>query len=87
MTKNIWPKGQDRSAPRYLSIAAIKKNMEELHKEMDDTLESREHKLEHAIKTKDTSTQWDLIAAAVVEAVINSFKLEGKEAKKMRGRS
>ena len=50
-------------------------------------MERREHRLKHAVKMKDTSTQWDLIAAAVEEAVVKLFKLEGKEAKKMRGRS
>ena len=50
-------------------------------------MERREHRLKYAVKIKDTSMQWDLIAAAVEEAVIKSFKLEGKEAKNMRGRS
>ena len=54
---------------------------------MDDALERREHRLKHAVKIKDTSMQWDLIAAVVEEAVIEFFKLEGKEAKKVRGRS
>ena len=31
--------------------------------------------------------QWDLIAAGVEEGVIDFFKLEGKEATKMKGRS
>ena len=31
--------------------------------------------------------QWNLIAAGVEEGVIEFFKLEGKEAAKMKGRS
>ena len=41
----------------------------------------------HAVNMKDTSMQWDLIAAGVEEAVIKFSKLEGKEATTMRGRS
>ena len=50
-------------------------------------MEKREHVLNYAVKLKDTSMQWDLIAAGVEEGVIEFFKLEGKEATKMKGRS
>lgn len=36
---------------------------------------------------KDTATQWDLVAASVEEANINSHGLTGKYATNMRGRS
>ena len=36
------------------------------------------------MKIKDTSTQWDLIAAGVEEGVIDCFELEGKGATKMK---
>ena len=55
-----------------------KRNREELRKAIDDQLTRREHSLKHAVKTKDTSMQWDLIAAAVETAVIKVFNL-GKE--------
>ena len=42
---------------------------------MGDALERREHRLKHAVKVKDTSMQWDLIAAAAEEAAIKFFKL------------
>ena len=36
---------------------------------------------------KDTTTQWDLVAASVEEANINYHGLTGKNATNMRGRS
>ena len=42
-----------------------KRNREELHKAIDDQLERIEHSLKYAVKIKETSMQWDLIAAAV----------------------
>ena len=66
---------------------AIRKiSREEFHKEIDDQLERREHRLKHAVKIKDTNMQWDIVAAAVEEAVIKIFKLEGEDAETMRGR-
>ena len=67
--------------------AIRKRNREELHKEIDDQFERREHRLKHAVKSKDTSMQWDLVAAAVETTVIKVFKPEGKDAGKMKGRS
>ena len=45
----------------------------------------RERRLTYAVKLKDTSMQWDLIAAGVEEGVIEFFKLKWKEATKMKG--
>ena len=47
----------------------------------------RKHRLNYAVKLGDTSMQRDLIAAGVEEGVIEFFKLEGKEATKLKGRS
>ena len=47
----------------------------------------KKHRLAYAVKIKDTSTQWDLIAAGVEEGVIECFELEGKEATRRKGRS
>jgi tRNA threonylcarbamoyladenosine modification (KEOPS) complex Pcc1 subunit len=54
---------------------------------MDEAIKKKKHRLAYAVKIKDTSTQWDLIAAGVEEGVIECFELEGKEATKMKGRS
>ena len=54
---------------------------------MGQAVEKRKHRLDYAVKLGDTNTQWDLIAAAVEEGVVGFFKLQGKEATKMRGRS
>ena len=54
---------------------------------MNEAIDKRKHRLAYAVKTKDTSTRWDLIAAGVEEGVIDCFELEGKEATKMKGRS
>ena len=61
--------------------AISKRNRGELHKRIDDQLERREHRLKHAAKVKDTSMQWDLIAAAVEAAVIKVFNLGMKAAR------
>ena len=47
---------------------------------MDRAFERRRYRIRHAARIKDTSMQWDLIAAAVDEAVIQVFKLTGKDA-------
>ena len=54
---------------------------------MNEAIDKRKHRLAYAVSTKDTITQWDLIAAGVEEGVIDYFELEGKEATKMKGRS
>ena len=42
-----------------------KRNLDSFQKEMDIAMKKREHRLKHAVKLKDTSMQWDLIAAGV----------------------
>ena len=54
---------------------------------MDEAIGKRKHRLAYVAMTKDTSTQWDIIAAGVEEGFIIFFELEGKEATKMKGRS
>ena len=54
---------------------------------MDLAIKKRKHRLNYVVKLKDTSLQYDFIAAGVEEGVIDFFKLEGKEATKMKGRS
>ena len=58
-----------------------------LHAEMDKHIDNRHSRFLHAELTKDTTTQWDLIAAAVEEANVRYHGLVGKESSKMRGRS
>ena len=69
------------------SMASGKRNLDSLHKTIDTAIEKRKHRLSYAVKLKDTSMQWDLIAAAVEEGVIEFFELKGKEATNMKGRS
>ena len=57
------------------------------HDEMDIQIEKRESRLHEAQQSSDTERYWMLITAAVEEAAINYFHLEGKYATKMRGRS
>ena len=54
---------------------------------MDRTIEDRRHRFNLAEQQKNTTRQWDLVAAAVEEACIEFFELDGKQATKMRGRS
>ena len=61
--------------------------MEELHVVMDQQIDIRKHRLEHAALSKDTNRLWSLIAAAIEEANIIFHKLEGKQTANMRGRS
>ena len=48
-----------------------KKNLDHPHGEMDEAIEKRKHRLAYAVKTKDSSSQWDLIAAGAEEGVID----------------
>ena len=41
---------------------------------MDEAIEKRKHRIAYVVKLKDTSMQWDLIAAGVEEGVIDFFK-------------
>ena len=58
-----------------------------MHEHMDEQIEKRQYRLKHAQEAGDTTTQWDLIAAATEEANIAYHQLKGREATKMRGRS
>ena len=61
-------------------------NMKKLHHLMDQQIQKRYHRLKHAQAMRKTEQQWDLIAAAVEQAVIEFYQLKDAEAKKMRGR-
>ena len=54
---------------------------------MDDEIDAREHRFKLVEHQKDTSRQWDLIAASVEAAIIKQYNLNRKEARAMRGRS
>ena len=54
---------------------------------MDTAIDHRAERLETAQNMKDTDRQWALIAAAVEDAIIKDYNLEGPQATKMRGRS
>ena len=54
---------------------------------MDQQIQKRFYRLKHAQAMEKTEQQWDLIAAAVEQAVIEFHQLKDAEAKKMRGRS
>ena len=61
--------------------------LDRLHALMDKHLNEREFRLKKAVSMRNTTMQWDLIAAAVEEANIELHGLTGKEAWKMSGRS
>ena len=60
---------------------------EELHAYMKDQLELRKHRMEAAVSGRDTTCYWRLITAAVEGAYVQLFKLQGKDAKAMKGRA
>ena len=74
------PKGVDENQIR-------RKNQRELHALMDEQIKKRQHRIKLAQSQRNTTRQWDLVAAAVEQANIEFHKLDGAEAKKMRGRS
>jgi hypothetical protein len=63
------------------------RNTQELQTLMDQQVASREYRFKLAEMKKDTTRQWDLVAAATEAAVIEYMNLKGNEAKRMRGRS
>ena len=65
---------------RIMEHTIRKRNMEDLHVLIDKYLDRRENGFHHAELEIDTSRQWDLIAAAVEEACIDFFNLQGREA-------
>ena len=67
--------------------AIRKTNLQKLHRLMYQQINKRQYRIKHAPSMKKTDQQWDLIAAAVEQAVIGFHELKGVEAKTMRGRS
>ena len=67
--------------------AIMRRNLAELHEHMGTQIDKRKYRLEHATAIKDTTMQWDLIAAATEDATTRFFQLQGTEASNMRGRS
>ena len=55
-----------------------------LRQEMDKQVARREYRFQDAAMRKDTTTQWDLVAAAVEEANINCYGPIGKDATNMK---
>ena len=70
----------DENAIRKLTV-------KELRDEMDKQVARRVSRFQYAALMRDTTTQWDLVAAVVGEANINNHGLIGRDATKMRGRS
>ena len=62
----------DENAIRKLTI-------KELHDEMDKQVARRASRFQYAAPMRDTTTQWDLVAAAVEEANISYHGLIGKD--------
>ena len=58
-----------------------------MHEHMDQQMEMRKHRMALARRCMDTTRMWDLVAAVVEQANIQLHELQGKDAKKMRGRS
>ena len=58
-----------------------------MHALIDKHLDERVYRLKRAVGQRNTTIQWDLIAAAVEDANIEFHGLTGAEAKKMKGRS
>jgi len=61
--------------------------IDQLHSQMDTAIEERSYRFGTSQLHRDTDRQWDLIAAAVEDAIIKEFNLEGTQATRMRGRS
>ena len=70
-------KGIDENAIR-------KANLKKLHHLMDQQLNKRQYRIKHAQYMRKTDQQWDLIAAAVEQAVIEFHELKDVEAKNAR---
>ena len=54
---------------------------------MDEQVAKRKYRLMQAQEAKDTTRQWDLIAAASEDAIIAFLNLQGRDATMLRGRS
>ena len=64
-----------------------KRNLNELHALMGVQIRKRQHRIKYAQCQRNTTRQWDLVAAAVEQANIDFHNLTKAEATKMRGRS
>ena len=64
-----------------------KQHTQGLHQKMDEQMQHRQQRIQYAVHMKNTTRQWDLIAAGVEQANIEHHGLEGKEATQMRGTS
>ena len=53
-----------------------KRNQDELHALMDEQIKKRQHRIKLAQNQRNTTRQWDLVAAAVEQANIDFHKLE-----------
>ena len=58
-----------------------KANLKKLHHLMDQQLNKRQYRTKHAQSMRKTDQQWDMIAAAVEQAVIQFHELKDMEAK------
>ncbi len=67
--------------------AVRKEEKARLHEDIDEHLKAREHRMAFAAHQRNTNQLWDLITAAVESGFVKYFKLEGQDAKKIRGRS
>ena len=72
--------GVDENAIRELTL-------KELHDEMDKQVAKRASRLQYAALMRDTTTQWDLVAATVQEANTSYHGLTGSDVVRMGGRS
>ena len=80
-------KEKDQEPKKVDTYDIRKEHLRKLHTLIDKHLENRKYRLMVASDKKNTTMQWDLIAAAVEEAIIEHLGFTGKEAKEMRGRS
>ena len=86
-TMDAEAKAKNEEAKKVDENEIRKINLDKLHALMDKHLNEREHRIKKAVAQRNTTMQWDLIAAAVEAANIEFHGLTGKEAAKMRGRS
>ena len=80
--------GEKRKKQKGVDESEIRKrNLNELHALMDVQIRKRQHRIKYAQYQRNTTRQWDLVAAAVEQANIDFHNLTKAEATKMRGRS
>ena len=54
---------------------------------MDQQIDRREHRFNLAERQRDTTRQWDLVAAAVEAAIVEYLQIKKDDVKQIRGRS